>query len=223
MRHLTVQDVMTRDVLTARPAMPLKEVARVLSEHRISALPVLDVDDRLVGVVSERDLLAKHSGQPPHTAHWWQPRQAHDEVRRAAGDTAGAVMSSPPVTVEPDAMLARAARLMTEHEVKRLPVVDARGTLVGIVARHDLLAAFLRTDGEIRDEIRTEVFARQLWADPAGVEVTVDEGLVTLTGTVDTRSTAELAERLVRRVDGVIDVVSSLGYRIDDSPTTRRR
>jgi len=215
-KNLKVADVMTTSVLRARPAMPLKEVARVLAEHVVSALPVLDADDRLAGIVSERDVLLKQGHPIPQRTHWWQLRRARDLARRAAGDTAGDVMTRKPVTIGPDATLAEAARELTDHDVKRLPVVDGRGALLGIVSRADVLRAFLRTDDQIRQEILGDVLVQILWADPTGVDVTVRDGMVTVTGAVERRSTAELAERLVRRVDGVVDVVCKLEHRIED-------
>lgn len=223
MKNLTVADVMTTTVLKARPAMPLKELARVLAEHHVSALPVLNEDDRLVGVVSERDVLLKQGHQIPRHPHWWENRRVRDEIRRAAGDTAGQVMTTPAMTIGPEATLAQAARMMTDHDIKRLPVVDGHGALLGIVSRADLMKVFLRTDEEIREEILGEVFVHLLWADPTDVDIAVRDGIVTLTGTVGDRSTAEVAERLVRRLDGVIDVVSELEFRFDDGGLARRR
>jgi CBS domain-containing protein len=112
---------------------------------------------------------------------------------------------------------------MSEYRVKRLPVVDERGALIGIVSRGDLLAAFLRTDDDIRNEILDEVFVRLPWVDPTEVDATVSDGVAVLTGTVNDRSTAESAERLARRVDGVVDVVSELEYRVDDGGVAHRR
>ncbi|MEK6439058.1 CBS domain-containing protein [Pseudonocardia sp. T1-2H] len=216
MRNLTVGDVMTTAVLTARPAMPLKEAARVLAEKHISALPVLDADDHLVGVVSEGDVLLKQGHQIPRRPHWWEGRRRRDTLRRAAGDTVGHVMSAPVETAMADDSLARAARLMTELGVRSLPVVDRHRALVGIVSRADVLSTFLRTDEEIRAEILGEVLVHLLWQDPTGIDVGVHDGVVTMTGVVGERSTAETAERLVRRLDGVVDVVSELRHRVDD-------
>ena len=216
MKTATVADVMTRRVLTARPAMPLKELARVLTEHGLSALPVLDPDDRLIGMVSERDLLSKQARPLPERRHWWQRRRTREEIRRAEGATVGHVMTGFPVTVSPTAPLAEAARRMIEYEVKNLPVVDDDGKLVGVVSRADLVRAFVRSDDEIRDAVLDQVFRHVLWVDPTEVEVSVTDGIVTMTGTVEQRSTAELAERLVHRLDGVVDVVSGLEYRCDD-------
>lgn len=216
MKNLKVADVMTAQVLVARAAMPLKEAASVLATHHISALPVLDLDDRIIGMVSERDLLAKQAHPLPERARWWQRRRTREEIRRASGDTVGHVMSTDPVTIAPNLPLAEAARRMTDYEVKHLPVVDSAGALVGIVSRTDLLTAFLRTDSEIREAVLDEVFVHLLWADPTALDVSVTDGIVTLAGTVEERSTAELAERLVHRLDGVIDVIPRLEYRIDD-------
>lgn len=216
MRNSTVTDVMSGPPLTAGPAMPLKELARVLAEHGISALPVLDPDDRVIGVVSERDLLSKQAEPVPRRPRWWQRRRAREEIRRSTGDTVGDVMSTDPVTVSPTATLAEAAGRMIEHEVKHLPVVDGSGVLVGVVSRGDLVRTYVRTDDALREDVLDEVFRRVLWTDPTEVEVSVTDGIVTLTGTVEQRSTAEIAERLVHRLDGVVDVRSALGYRIDD-------
>jgi CBS domain-containing protein len=216
MRNLTVADVMTARVLVARPAMPLKEAANVLAKNHISALPVLDPDDRLIGMVSERDLLAKQAHPLPDRARWWQRRRTREEIRRAGGDTVGHVMTADPVTVAPHLPLAEAARRMTDRELKHLPVVDAAGALVGMISRADLLTAFLRTDDEIREAVLDEVCIHLLRADATELDVSVTDGIVTLAGTVEERSTAELAERLVRRLDGVIDVISRMQYRIDD-------
>jgi CBS domain-containing protein len=226
MKTSVVADVMTSRVLTARPAMPLKELARVLAEHHISALPVLDPDDRVIGIVSERDLLPKQANPIPRRRRWWQRlwqrRRTREDIRRAEGDTVGHVMSGYPITIAPGAALAEAARRMTEHEVKHLPVVDENGELVGIVSRADLIRTFMRSDDETRDDVLIEVFRHVLWTDPTEVDVSVTDGIVTLAGTVEQRSTAEIAERLVHRLDGVVDVISTLEYRLDDGGITGR-
>lgn len=216
MRNSTVADVMTRRPLTARPAMPLKELARVLAVNGISSLPVLDPDDRVVGIVSERDLLSKQAEPLPRQRRWWQRRSTREEIRRSEGGTVGHIMTHDPVTTTPTATLAQAAARMIEHEVKHLPVVDGSGALVGVVSRADLVRAFLRTDDQIREDVLTDVFLHVLWTDATEVDVSVTDGIVTLSGTVEQRSTAEIAERLVRRLDGVVDVVSTLRHRTDD-------
>jgi CBS domain-containing protein len=133
-------------------------------------------------------------------------------------------MTTKVVTTVADVPLARAARLMTRHGVKRLPVLDPDGRhLVGVVSRTDLLRAFLRSDDDIRADILGEVLVRLLWQDPTAVAVEVVDGVVTLSGELGERSTAEAAERLVRRLDGVVDVTSHLTWRIDDGGLARRR
>jgi len=207
MRHLTVADVMTRNPVRARPAMPLKEVARAMSANGVSALPVLDEEDRLIGVVSEADLLAKQA-HPVHlrNSRWLRSAKRHPSTR----ETAGSVMSRSPITISAGATLTDAAKAISEHAVKRLLVVDPEGSLVGVVSRQDLLKVFLRTDEEIREEVIGEVFMRLMWADPERFDVSVREGVVTLDGTFDNDTEVALAERLTRRVDGVIDVVNQL-------------
>jgi CBS domain-containing protein len=220
MGQLTVGDVMTTAVLKVRPTTPFKELARVMEEHHISGLPVVDSDDRLVGVVSEADLLPKqelHGQRPAH--HWLSGRHSFSE--RSAGDNAGQVMTTGLVTIGPGATLTEAAKLMTKRKVNRLPVVDQTGALVGIISRTDLIKVFLRSDEEIKEEILREVFVHLLWADPTAVQVSVRDGIVTLDGSVEQKSTIPIAERLTRRVDGVIDVVNHLTYLVDDGRAIR--
>jgi CBS-domain-containing membrane protein len=222
-KNLTVCDVMSRPVLTARAATPMKELARLMVEHRVSALPVLDEQDRLIGVVSEADLILKQGHQVPRRPHWWETTEERDVVRRAAGDTAGKLMSTVPVSIGPASSIARAARLMADHGVSRLPVVDPQDRVVGVVSRGDLLKAFVRSDDDIRADVLGEVLVHLLWADAAEVRVEVRDGVVELAGTVDRRSTAEAAERLVRRLDGVVDVAANLEFRLDDGGLAPRR
>src|SRR5579875_2986952 len=205
---------MTRKVVSVQPTTPYHELVRLMSEHRISALPVVDVTDaegRLVGIVSEADLLLKteHRGHHPHPLA--QPRGPE---ARAQGRTAAAIMSTPVITIPPEATLTEAARLMHQHHVKRLPVVDANRRLLGIVSRADLLQAFLRSDESIRHEIQTEIL------DPIGVagsvRASVENGLVTLEGEVESPLLAHLLSRLAQGVEGVVGVNSRLSSRRND-------
>jgi CBS domain-containing protein len=216
MRNSTVADVMTTTVRTARPAMPIKDVARVLARHGLSALPVLDADDRVVGMVSERDLLSKQARPVSDPARWWQRRRARAEIRRARGDTAGDVMTAPALTIGPTAVLAEAAALMIRHEVKHLPVLDDDGRLVGVVSRGDLVRRYLRSDDALRRAVVEEVFVHIMLTDARAVRVSVEQGVVTLAGQMQRRSEAEIAERLVRRMDGVVDVTNQLTHSVDD-------
>jgi CBS domain-containing protein len=211
MPGLKVGDVMTRDVVVVRRGTPLKEIARQLTQHRISAMPVLDEEDRLVGLVSEADLLKREWFGLADARRRWRPRR-----RQATGDSAKDLMSVPVITISPETDVSRAARLMDSRGLKRLVVVDAEHRLVGIVSRADLVRVFLREDDEIRREVVSDVLVRLLWADPELVDVRVDDGVVTLSGRLGQRSQIPVAVRLTRAVDGVVDVVNRLGYTVDD-------
>ncbi|MGH4012040.1 MAG: CBS domain-containing protein, partial [Pseudonocardiaceae bacterium] len=154
-------------------------------------------------------------------AHRWPLTGRHSFSERSTGDNAGQVMTTDLVTIGPDATLTEAAKLMTERKVKRLPVVNQTGVLVGIISRADLIKVFLRSDDEIKEEILREVFVHVLWADPAAVQIAVHDGIVTLAGSVEQKSTVPIAERLTRRVDGVIDVINNLTYLVDDGRIVR--
>ncbi len=213
---MRVDEVMTTDVVTVAPETTLKEVAALLSGRRISGVPVCDADGRVLGVVTEADILWKELGLGPGRGVLERLlERASGEDTRVGARTAGEAMSAPPITVAPDAPVAHAAELMIEHGVNRLPVV-AGDTLVGIVARADLVRAFTRSDEEIAREIGDDVLLRTLWVDPDSVSLAVVDGDVTIAGEVENRTTAELVEAYVRRVPGVVSVISRLTWRIDD-------
>ncbi|MCC8455170.1 CBS domain-containing protein [Streptomyces rochei] len=201
----TVSDVMTRSVVALAAGAGFKDIVRTMRTQRISALPVIDAGNRVVGVVSEADLLRKEelrdSDQDVHPRTG--PVPAHDKAR---GVTATDLMTSPAVTARPEETLAGAARVMARRGVKRLPVVDADGVLRGIVSRGDLLRVFLRPDPEIAEEVRHEVVGGRLPDGIGPVRVEVHEGVVTLAGRVRDTSVVPLVERLVRSVEGVVDV-----------------
>ncbi|TCC21671.1 CBS domain-containing protein [Kribbella sindirgiensis] len=213
---MTVSDVMTKNVVTVAEDTSFKAVAAVLAEHQISAVPVRGAYGEVAGVVSETDLLHKEEFQrTPRRVLPWTHRKARS---KAAALTAGSLMTSPAVTIEGGCTLDEAARLMAARELTRLVVTDG-DELVGIVARSDLLRAFLGTDEELLARVRRDVVDRHLWDDPLAVEVSVREGVVTLSGQVDKRSTVAFAEHLVAGVDGVVGVQNELSWRVDD--TTR--
>lgn len=214
MTHMMVVDVMTEGVAVVRRTTPFKELARVMSERGVSALPVLDELDCLVGLVSEADLLPKE--EHPRPPHLLASKRDRLRAKKAAGDTAGALMTRHVITASPEMSVVEAARRMDQAGVKRLIVVDGDGKLVGIVSRRDLLKVFLRSDDEIKEEIRRDVFARLLWADPTRVEIDVHDGIVVLSGEVEQRSSVAVAVDLTRAVDGVVDVVDHLTFVIDD-------
>ena len=214
-----VKDLMTTPVVTVEPTTPFKEIAATMAERRVSALPVLDGEGRVTGIVSEADLLLKEEfPEGPAGGHLFQSRRQRVERSKAAGDTAAELMTAPAVTVGPDATVTEAARLLHRHGIKRLPVVDPAGPLLGIVSRADLLKVFLRADAEITQEIRQEVLLRALWVDPDSVTITVRDGIVTLTGQLERRSLIPIAVSLVHGIDGVVDVVDRLTFELDDSP-----
>ncbi len=209
--RLRVRHVMTTPVVTVREDTCVKEVAEVLLRHRISGVPVLSAGGELVGIVTEADLLYK---ELPERAGGWRLRPDPAEVRKRAALTARDLMTRPVLTVEEDAPLREAARLMAQHRVNRLPVLR-EGKLVGIVSRADVIKALAREDAELERAVR-ESLLRDLWVDPATVQVRVEEGVVYLEGTVDRWSDKELVERWVAGVDGVVSVHSALTYRVDD-------
>nr|WP_107469577.1 CBS domain-containing protein [Streptomyces mangrovisoli] len=200
-----VSDVMTPAVATVGRDAPFKEIVRALQEHAVSALPVLDDAGRVAGIVSEADLLPKEEFRDADPDRRTQLRRLTD-LAKAGSVTAGELMTSPALTVPPDATLARAARAMARARVKRLPVVDESGGLVGIVSRGDLLKVFLRPDDDIAEQVRREVVAYLLPAPASAVRVEVREGVVHLSGRVRDTSLVTVATRLVRAVEGVVDV-----------------
>ena len=217
---MNVADVMTRDVVHVAPQAPLREVAHLLSERRISGVPVVDEAGTCVGVVSEADLLPKQlSRRPSHRLPLeWLLGDGRDpyEQRRRAATSAAQAMSSPAVTIAPDRPLREAASLMVERKVTRLPVVSD-GAVVGILTRADLVRAYLGLDEEIRRTVREHILRKTMWLEPTRFTVDVDDGRVRISGHVDRRSTARIITRLIGQVDGVTEVTSGIGWDFDDS------
>ncbi|MFJ6015874.1 CBS domain-containing protein [Streptomyces sp. NPDC092952] len=196
----TVSDVMTHTAVAIGREASYKEIVELMRQWRVSAVPVLEGEGRVVGVVSEADLLPKEEFRRDG------PRLPDQMGEASKADAVLAVdlMSTPAVTVHPDATLAEAARIMARKRVKRLPVVNALGMLEGVVSRGDLLKVFLRTDEEIGEEIRSVVLAELSLADP--VEFTVLDGVVTVQGPLRDRSLVPVLAQAVRAVEGVVDV-----------------
>ncbi|MEV4611584.1 CBS domain-containing protein [Kitasatospora sp. NPDC049258] len=217
MRHRIVGNLMTTAVVHVRPETGFKEIARLLAEHDITSVPVLDQEDRPLGLVSEADLLINEAAQEDPTGLLLTPQLPARERSRSHATTAHGLMTSPAVCARPEWTVVGAARLMQRQHLKRLPVVDEAGRLVGIVSRSDLLRVFLRQDRAIGEEIRHEVLATILGLNVDGLDVGVSEGRVTVRGTVERRSQISVMERLCRSVDGVVDVTTSLDYRTDDT------
>lgn len=202
---------MTREVVTITADTPFKHIEQLMNQHHISALPVVDPDGGVIGVVSEADLLLRSEAEDP--VGW--THEGRERGSKAHAQTAEGLMSSPAVSVELDTPLTAAARLMRKRNVKRLPVV-ADGRLVGILSRADVLKSYLRSDADIRSDVVDGVVHRSMWLDPSTFDVSVDDGVVRIGGEVDRRSDVEILTTLVLGVDGVIDVHPTLTYRFDD-------
>jgi CBS domain-containing protein len=221
--HSLVKDLMTPQVVTVGPAAPFKKIAARLAEHRVSAVPVVDDDGRVLGVVSEADLLLKEEFTDPDQdipLFWTKRRRL--ERGKAAGTTARDLMSVALVSISPDATVAEAARRMHAAGVKRLPVVDEQGGLVGIVSRGDLLKVFNRTDQAIRREIIDDVIVGEFTMDPNRFFIHVDDGVVVLQGRVERHSLLPYLLRAVHGVEGVVRVENRLSFDIDDVDTLLR-
>jgi len=212
--NATVKDIMTTHVVAVRKAASFKDMAISLREHRVSAFPVLDDDNRVVGVVSEADLLTKEALE-----HGPAGRMAgllhHREQAKAAGITAADLMSRPPVTIDPSAPVTRAARLMYAKKVKRLPVIDEDGRLIGIISRSDVLSVYNRPDPDIRREILDRILLETLLVDPARFTVTVEDGIVTIEGMPETAAVGRDIIEEARHVEGVVAVRDRLTYPAD--------
>ncbi|MFC4032383.1 CBS domain-containing protein [Streptomyces polygonati] len=217
-QHRTVSDLMTRFVIRVHADAGFKDIVKLLSDNDVTAVPVVDDEGRPVGVVSEGDLLRTAAGQPDLTGLLPAPRRDAPSAARKADTTAAGLMTSPAVVAHPEWTVVQAARVMEARGVKRLPVVDERDELVGIVSRADLLRVFLRHDHAIREEISRDVLDRTLGITPADVVVGVREGRVTLRGVVERSSLIPIAVRLCQSVDGVVEVTEALGFRSDDAP-----
>ena len=210
-----VSDVMTTSVVTVDRITPYQEIDRLLTEHRISGMPVLKMGREVVGVVSEADLLAAEdeASRRARMASSIGRRRLFGKQRHVSL-TAGTLMTAPAITIGPDATIPAAARLMNTHHIRRLPVVDEEGKLAGIVSRRDLLSVFLRPDADISHDVRQVLDEIPLADDPGDITVLVRHGVVTLTGTVRPDSYHDflpIALHMIWDIDGVVDVVNRLG------------
>ncbi len=218
MSRWTIADVMTTDVVSVGEHASFKEIVDLLAERGVSAVPVLDVVGHVVGVVSQADLLYKVelAGQPG-VGYLFEGARQRAAREKAVAATASELMSRPAITVLARTSVAEGARRMDSAEVKRLPVVDELGRLVGIVSRGDLLKVFLQPDAAIAERVVTDVLRDVVHTRPPEVTVEVHEGVVTLSGQVERRSLIPVTVGLTAAVDGVIDVISHLTYELDDT------
>ncbi|MEU7111633.1 CBS domain-containing protein [Streptomyces sp. NPDC046182] len=201
----TVADVMTKKVVAVQPGAEFKEIVAAMERWQVTAVPVVEGDGRVVGVVSEADLLVKEEFHDHRIGLVEQMRRL-DATAKAGSRRAEDLMTSPAVTVAPEASLPQTARRMAAHRVKRLPVVDASGTIQGIVSRSDLLKVFLRPDEDLAAEVRHDVVEHLFPLSQRRVDVHVDAGVVTLSGEVHDGALIPVAARLARAVEGVVDV-----------------
>jgi CBS domain-containing protein len=213
----TVEDLMTTEVVTGGEQTPFKYLVRLLKEHHVSALPIVDEDGRLVGIVSEADLLLKEEVSETQDHGFLGRSRRRIDAAKGEGLTARDVMTRDVIAIRPNAPPGEAARVMHRHHVKRLPVIDRGGRITGIVSRGDLLKVFLRADDSIREEIVGRVLGGMPWIGPENVHVEVRDGVVRLSGEIEQRSITEILGGLVRGIDGVVGVENHLSYREDDT------
>ena len=217
MRTWQVRDVMTTDVATVAEESPYRQIVDLVTGRHISAVPVVDKFRHVLGVVSEADLLRKVEliGEP-HERRAFESRRRRSARVKADAAVARDLMTAPAVTTFPDTPVVAAAKLMDHQRVKRLPVIDDLGRLVGIVTRSDLLRVHLRPDADIRADIVQEVLYRVLAIQEGAVRVEVNDGVVRLTGALDRRTSVEVAVRLAAQVSGVVEVINKMTYDFDD-------
>lgn len=219
MREQTVASVMTTQVITASPETPFKDLVTTMAERGISAVPVVDAAGRLVGVVSEADVLAKqefHGGNDELPHH---DRAGRDRWFRSLALTAGELMTSPVLTAGLDEPVSTAARQLAREQVLRLFVLDAEGRLAGVLARRDLLKVYLRGDAEIRADIQSLLASPAMGIAPHTVGVTVVAGMATVDGELPGRQAVEAVGRAVLAIPGVVGVrnkLRSVDGRVDD-------
>ena len=219
MRHTTVADVMSTNVISARPQDSFAHLTTLLRGAAIRAVPVVDDDGTLLGVVSEADLMAAVARPDGYEARrWWRPRHVRRQApeSKAGATTAAELMTTGVETVAPATRVSAAARAMLKHHLSWMPVCDEDRRVVGVLGRSDVLTVFVRDDASIRAEIVDDVLRWVLLADPDRVLVEVDGGVVTLTGELDTRLDAQVAVRLIERIEGVVAVVDHLRFRTDE-------
>jgi CBS domain-containing protein len=203
---MRIYDLMSREVVSVRPDTPLKEVARLLVEHAISGVPVVDERGAVVGVVSESDFMIKERGRTyiPRSPLRWLLGETQHDLARVEATTAGEAMSVPPITIEGRvASIREAAIVMAERNINRLPVTEA-GKLVGIITRADLLRVYVQPDAAIEARVREALRAVD------GIDVSaVRDGVVTLTGVLPSIGLVESVKRVVEAVDGVVAIDAS--------------
>lgn len=216
----TVESVMTKDVITAHESTGFKELVTLMTEHKISGLPVVDHNGRPVGVVTETDLVAKEEYDGGNTRKPLLNRERRAHWHKASGLHAMMLMTSPAITILDSASVTAAARLMAEEKVRRLFVVNLAGNLVGVISRRDIIGTYLRDDAAILADIEEHVFRHGMWLFPGTLTAEVEAGVVTLEGEVSHRTTVQVATQLTQKVPGVVGVHNKIRYEVDDTVTT---
>ena len=213
---MKVRDMMSTEPVSTDPDAPLREAARLMVEHGVSGLPVVR-EGRVVGIITEGDFLRQETNRDqPHRVGLLDTLFGDNPTPAPLAETVSQVMTADVVTIGPEATVSEAARVMSQRGVKRLPVVDESGALIGVISRADVVNLFTKPDDIIEDEIREDIIRRLLFLEPDAIDVTVSEGVVTLAGELENRTEAHLLEELTRRIHGVIRVESSLTYQVDD-------
>lgn len=222
----TVREVMTPDVVSIAPETPFKEIARRIVDDHAPALPVV-ADGRVVGIVSETDLLHKEEFKTEGPTEDEYRTPLRSRLRRTLGttgsvrdkaeaETASGLMSQKLVTVHPEDSVVAAARAMDRFDVRQLPVVDRSGILLGLVSRRDLLRVFVRADEDVARDIGTEIAEAPAWLEAGRLHFTVNDGTVTIEGRLEQHSHCNIIVKLVQRVDGVVAVHNKLRWNVDD-------
>jgi CBS domain-containing protein len=211
--NTTVRDVMTASVIAVRGDTSFKELAAMLGDSQVSGFPVIDQTGKVIGVVSDTDMLIKEANRANHPEVFTGLRRSRDH-RKAAGVTAAELMTSPPITVGPDESVRHAALLMYDRAVERLPVVDKAGQLIGILSQRDVLSTFSRPDEQIRREVTDRVIRPGLRMNPERLEVTVQDGIVTLTGQPENGRAGQDIVEAVGQIEGVVAVVVRAAQRL---------
>lgn len=213
---MRAMDIMSKAVITVTPDESLKNAARLMIGEGVSGLPVIDEAGLLVGIITEADFLAKEASRGK-TRYRRLLDTIFGEEEIVKAEVVSEAMTPDPITIDPHARVSEAARIMDENKVKRLPVVDMTGKLLGIVSRADVVAAFIRPDEVIEAQLRQDVIRRILMIDDKDLSVSVQDGIVAVGGIVPTKTDARLLQELAGRLEGVIRVDADLSWRIDDT------
>jgi CBS domain-containing protein len=207
---------MTTEILTVGPEASLKEAARRMLEGEISGLPVINDDGDLVGIITEADFMATEADRRVTRRAGLLRLFVRDAEIPSHERLVGDVMTADVKVIGPESDHAEAARLMEKEGIKRIPVV-ADGRLIGLIARADMLKAYVRSDEEIIDEIQGHVMKDILWIDSRRVEIECVDGNVIVSGHLETKSDASLLIELTRRLDGVTSVSDHLTWEVDNT------